>query len=1161
MRISQITVERAPGIDETFSLDLDAPVNVIHGRNESGKSTIVRLIRRALWPKSETGTFVSIQTEGEGRSTRATFDGSLGKTTWFDSDGAVCDPPRIPEEDALAASATITINELLQVGGNPTNDLGKRFARELVGGIDIDTAVATLNRSVPTGISEAKQFKGAQESLEALQDAEQSLRAESGQLPVIEGRLAHAREAEKLAQVAEVMVTVRSATVERQRLNDLRTALPQQLASISEQSFSRLHELAQTIKEHTQQLGKLSKQSESISKEVDASTLTQPISGAQTIEPALHLARLRDECAAGIAHCDAQIAAAQSQVTAQLKRIQAGGLSQSTTEFSEQWLVMSLDTARGLVVEHATLEAQLAAAKHARENIGKATSNRGSGTTVAISEDGSTNRTIKTLHLAVVVLAAVAAGASLWITTQIHAAGALIGLLTVTLAVVVIRATQTTAPASPTDELEWRHRLESEQAEAAVNSAIDELDELEKRFGTLREDLALPHELSLSALPVHLDALLMIARATADIDSATSQRHELSQRFNAHRTEMLDLTEGFFLREPAGETADFSIEQIELYRRDSERLEVAHTQLNLVRFDSEKVSHQLDTMRAQQSEILATLGLTDEDDVALAELRALLPTWIQLTADLTLAEHTVAQAHGRLQDVCTEHGIDEHEHARMGTLGDAELADYLVELRATAAHRDSLIEQRVELITRIHEASSATQLSDHAAELETARDNLTNAFHQVVGRAVVEELAHWLREQYDRTQSPEIIHRADYLLAQSTGGRYSLAHIPHDNSSAEITVRDSASPDSGSRDHGTKSLDQLSTATRMQVLVALRIAYVEHAENSNETLPILLDEVMATSDEHRTESIVDCIAACVRTTPRQFIYFASRKSQAQEICELFAERGITAQAIDLDAVRRLPEENADGGTPRESRPLPATPTFDPPHENDSWETYLLRIEISASLNPLVAARAPECCHVLHLTDSALQLHSVLSANLDSVGQVDRLYGLNMLGNLVGDEYARDLHVASTVFAAFCTAYSVGRPLPVTPAILDRLLADAWGSDTKATREVREKWHTPLINVLQLPHIAGDARTFLEELAGDRKHQDHDYLKRFTASRYENFEQLLFEYGCLSHEPALSRDDVLISALEPANEFGLDTLHLQRINASIHRWWNAATAGM
>src|SRR5690606_31106452 len=94
-------------------------------------------------------------------------------------------------------------------------------------------------------------------------------------------------------------------------------------------------------------------------------------------------------------------------------------------------------------------------------------------------------------------------------------------------------------------------------------------------------------------------------------------------------------------------------------------------------------------------------------------------------------------------------------------------------------------------------------------------------------------------EQGHRDQRTGALARAEEWFARFTHHRFEL--VVQGGSTLELRARDV-------RMGETRALEALSTATRVQLLLAVRLAFLEEAERGRETLPLFLDEVLATSD-------------------------------------------------------------------------------------------------------------------------------------------------------------------------------------------------------------------------------------------------------------------------------------------------------------------------
>src|SRR5690606_20666659 len=93
------------------------------------------------------------------------------------------------------------------------------------------------------------------------------------------------------------------------------------------------------------------------------------------------------------------------------------------------------------------------------------------------------------------------------------------------------------------------------------------------------------------------------------------------------------------------------------------------------------------------------------------------------------------------------------------------------------------------------------------------------------------------------------------------------------------------------------ALDQLSTGTRAQLLIAARLAFAltleaAVADEGEElaTLPFVLDEALTTSDPERFAQVAGAVLDIVETAGRQFVYLSARPEDAAMWREAAAAR-------------------------------------------------------------------------------------------------------------------------------------------------------------------------------------------------------------------------------------------------------------------------------
>ena len=93
---------------------------------------------------------------------------------------------------------------------------------------------------------------------------------------------------------------------------------------------------------------------------------------------------------------------------------------------------------------------------------------------------------------------------------------------------------------------------------------------------------------------------------------------------------------------------------------------------------------------------------------------------------------------------------------------------------------------------------------------------------------------------FEAEHEPSVLRRARDVFAEVTAGAFAL-RLRGDGTFIAHDVRQETA----------RELAELSSGTRMQLLLAVRLAWIEAQEQGGETLPLFLDEALTTSDEKR----------------------------------------------------------------------------------------------------------------------------------------------------------------------------------------------------------------------------------------------------------------------------------------------------------------------
>jgi hypothetical protein len=338
------------------------------------------------------------------------------------------------------------------------------------------------------------------------------------------------------------------------------------------------------------------------------------------------------------------------------------------------------------------------------------------------------------------------------------------------------------------------------------------------------------------------------------------------------------------------------------------------------------------------------------------------------------------------------------------------------------------------------------------------------------------------------------VRRASELFARITGGRFRL-EAPAGEPPLFRAVETAT--------EATRELDELSSARRLQLLVAVRMGFVEEQERGLRP-PLVLDETLANSDEASGTALIEAVLELAREG-RQVFYFTAQDDEVSKwrsALDGAAEggRGPEWKEIDLLAERRLEEERR--APRRRWRPEPTAP---PAPEGRSREEYADDLGVPG-IDPRSEVGA---VHLWHVVDETEVLHGLLAEGIERWGQFRVLADAGGVPDLLGEgeEAERRWHRAlarARCVEVLCRSWRQGRGRPV-----DRGAIVASGAVTE----------TFLERVCDLAdELHGAAAALVEALRGGA-------VPRFQRTKIDQLEEYLEAEGHLDlrdplDEPAL-----------------------------------------
>jgi len=197
-----------------------------------------------------------------------------------------------------------------------------------------------------------------------------------------------------------------------------------------------------------------------------------------------------------------------------------------------------------------------------------------------------------------------------------------------------------------------------------------------------------------------------------------------------------------------------------------------------------------------------------------------------------------------------------------GELGSSDpeaLRDELATIQPRLAERErertQLAEQRGKLDQEIESLGG-----DRAARLSAEAQSLLAGLGEEVDRYVLVHVAHRIldavTERFARESQPAILQQISALLGRITGGRH--VRVSADRQAGTLLVHDANGE--------PRKSQELSTGTREQLFLALRLAYVLDYCDRAEPLPVIIDDVLVNFDRGRARSTLEALCEVARST-------------------------------------------------------------------------------------------------------------------------------------------------------------------------------------------------------------------------------------------------------------------------------------------------------
>ncbi len=554
------------------------------------------------------------------------------------------------------------------------------------------------------------------------------------------------------------------------------------------------------------------------------------------------------------------------------------------------------------------------------------------------------------------------------------------------------------------------------QAEAKMKRLGQDLDEHRRALSSLSSSLGLDPSFPTLALGTQAERLRALSEARIEHAEAKTSVDDLGSSASSSHTQLRESLASFSsLDLPPLEDGRGIGRAARLLLRRLDELEQVREQGKGLERRKRKAEERLREKTLHRDEHWAACQVDVGDLARLSRLEELHEVWKEEDRQREVLEREIQRA-----EVALSRWRD------LQTASPEELALRAQELEALIADSERVSEEVARIEREIQAATEGHAVADLASEVERARDDLVADRDEQLEKAAGAAMVAWLQERRDQDATPALLSRARAWFLSFTNNRYEL-RVSHDGHFEALDLEIQR----------PQRLSELSDATRVQLVLAARLAFIEHAEAGTEPVPLFLDEVLSTSDPERFRGVATAVLT-LASRGRQVFYATASEDEVVKLRALDADLGLGAvHVVPLGQEEPAWEE------------VPAAPSrhLVPSPEGHDAASYAQALGLGC---PDLHTDAGTWPLALVLHDD---LHAVHAAARDHVVLLGQLEALVRAGvRLPLDVHCvQQAQTRGEVLDAALSALRIGRGRPVdwptveacsaiTPAFIDRVRA-------------------------------------------------------------------------------------------------------------------------
>lgn len=169
------------------------------------------------------------------------------------------------------------------------------------------------------------------------------------------------------------------------------------------------------------------------------------------------------------------------------------------------------------------------------------------------------------------------------------------------------------------------------------------------------------------------------------------------------------------------------------------------------------------------------------------------------------------------------------------------LAEAASDLQALRRERDEMNRKISSAETLRRQLRDSSDQAEVMTRLAVCRENLNRCRRDWLAAKLAHHVLQQVKSRYEQKKQPSIIRNSSHFFRRITADRYQRMQVSLED--GRLLVFDN-------NDRAWR-VDQLSRGTREQLLISIRLGFIEEYEKKSEALPLVLDDVLVNFDPDR----------------------------------------------------------------------------------------------------------------------------------------------------------------------------------------------------------------------------------------------------------------------------------------------------------------------